>query len=90
MSRYNAVSFIPDARSIKVESKYALHDYLATELAVVSDTTLQTTPWESKDSLALQFVDVMAGIVWSNYEYGPSEAYHRAAPHIRQRQLFFY
>ncbi|NTZ84346.1 DUF3800 domain-containing protein [Burkholderia metallica] len=90
MTQHDSVCFIPDARSIKVESKYALHDYLATELASTSDTVLHTTPWESKDSLALQFVDVMAGIVWSHYEFGNSDAYRAAAPHIGQRQLFFY
>ncbi|CAD6563194.1 DUF3800 domain-containing protein [Paraburkholderia sabiae] len=89
MSQYDSVCFIPDARSIKVESKYALHDYLATELASVSDTALQTTPWESRDCLPLQFVDVMAGIVWSHFEHGNSDAYRVAMPHIGQRHLFF-
>ncbi|MGU7773760.1 DUF3800 domain-containing protein [Burkholderia sp. MR1-5-21] len=89
MSRHDSVCFIPDARSIKVESKYALHDYLATELASVGETVLHTTPWESRDCLPLQFVDVMAGIVWSHYEFGNSDAYRVALPHIGQRQLFF-
>ncbi|WP_412530380.1 DUF3800 domain-containing protein [Burkholderia lata] len=87
MSNYDAVSFIPDARSIKVESKHALHDYLATELASISNTTLHTTPWESKDSFALQFVDVMAGIIWSNYEFGKTDAYGIAVPYIGQKHL---
>lgn len=89
MGLHDSVSFIPDARSIKVESKYALHDYLATELASVGETALQTTPFESRDCLPLQFVDVLAGIVWSHYEFGNSDAYHAGMRHIGQRRLFF-
>jgi len=54
MAESDSVCFIPDARSLKTELKHALHDYLRTELAIRGATTqLQTTPWESKDSLAL-------------------------------------
>jgi hypothetical protein len=66
-----------------------MHDYLATGLASTSETVLQTTPWESRDCLPLQFVDVMAGINWSHHEHGNSDAYRVAMPHIGQRQLFF-
>ncbi len=89
MSRHDRVSFIPDARSIKIDLKHGLHDYLATELAALGDTFLQTTPWESKDCLPLQFVDILAGIVWSHYEFGNGTAYRAANPHIHQRRLFF-
>jgi hypothetical protein len=89
MCDYDSVSFIPDARSMKVEYKSGLHDYLATELASVSDTVLQTTPWESKDSLPLQFVDILASIVWAHHEHGTGSAYQIAAPHLAERRLFF-
>ncbi|BCN13384.1 DUF3800 domain-containing protein [Ralstonia nicotianae] len=90
MAQHQSVCFIPDARSIKTELKHAMHDYLRTELAVSGATTiLQTTPWESKDSLALQFVDMMAGIVWAHHEFRNSHAYQTASPSIQQKRLFF-
>jgi hypothetical protein len=89
MCDYESVSFIPDARSMKAEYRNGLHDYLATELASVSDTALQTTPWESKDSLPLQFVDILASIVWAHHEHGTGSAYPIAAPYLAERRLFF-
>lgn len=90
MAQHQAVSFIPDARTVKVELKHGLHDYLQTELAAAgADTFLQTTPWESKDSLALQFVDILAGIIWSHHEHRNGSAYRTASPYVNQRTLFF-
>jgi hypothetical protein len=90
MARHQAVSFIPDARTVKLELKHGLHDYLQTELAGSgADTFLQTTPWESRDSFGLQFVDILAGIVWAHHEHRNGAAYRTASPHITQRTLFF-
>ena len=90
MAQHQSVCFIPDTRSLKTELKHAMHDYLRTELAVRGATTqLQTTPWESKDCLALQFVDMMAGIVWAHHEFRNSKAYRTASPAIQQKRLFF-
>jgi len=90
MAEHDAVCFIPDGRSLKTELKHALHDYLRTELAVRGAMTrLQTTPWESKDCLALQFTDILAGIVWAHHEFGNSAAYQAAGQAIRQKTLFF-
>ncbi|RWA56369.1 hypothetical protein AU476_03200 [Cupriavidus sp. UYMSc13B] len=67
-----------------------MHDYLRTELgARGAKTWLQTTPWESKDCLALQFTDIPAGIVWAHHEFGNSAAYQVAGPAIHQKTLFF-
>lgn len=90
MAGHESVCFIPDARSLKIELKHALHDYLCTELAARgADTVLQTTPWESRDSLALQFVDLVAGIVWAHHEHRNGDAYRAASPSIQQKHLFF-
>ncbi|MBK5125677.1 DUF3800 domain-containing protein [Burkholderia sp. R-69980] len=90
MSAHDSVCFIPDARSLKVELKHALHDYLCKELtARGAETMLQTTPWESKDSLALQFVDLVAGIVRAHHEHRNGNAYTAASPSIQQKHLFF-
>ncbi|MCG1048758.1 MULTISPECIES: DUF3800 domain-containing protein [Mycetohabitans] len=90
MSGYDSVSFIPDVRSLKIELKHSLHEYLCTELAGSgANIRLETTPWESKDSFCLQFVDWLAGIVWAHHEHCNGEAYKAASPSIRQRRLFF-
>jgi hypothetical protein len=89
MCDYESVSFIPDARSMKAEYRNGLHHYLATELASIGDTVLHTTPWESKDSLPLQFVDILASIVWAHHEHGTGSAYQIAAPHLDERRVFF-
>lgn len=90
MAAERSVCFIPDSRTIKVELKHAMHDYLCTELAAVgADTFLQTTPWESKDSLPLQFADILAGIVWAHHEHRSGGAYRIASPQVQQKTLFF-
>ncbi|RWA51576.1 hypothetical protein AU476_21580 [Cupriavidus sp. UYMSc13B] len=87
MAEHDAVCFIPDARSLKTELKHALQ---CTELAVRGAMTRpQTTSWESKDCLALQFTDILAGIVWAHHEFGNSVTYQAAGPAIRQKALFF-
>lgn len=47
------------------------------------------TPWESKDSLPLRFVDIFASIVWAHHEHGTGSAYQIAAPYLDERRLFF-
>ncbi|TDY16764.1 hypothetical protein B0G81_7874 [Paraburkholderia sp. BL6665CI2N2] len=90
MSEYDSVCFILDARALKIELKHSLHEYLCTELAGCgAETILQTTPWESKDSFSLQFVDWMVGIVLAHHEHRNGHAYKSASPSIAQRWLFF-
>ncbi|MFM0670024.1 DUF3800 domain-containing protein [Paraburkholderia sediminicola] len=90
MAREPAVAFIPDARTVRIELKHAMHDYLCTKLSALgADTFLETTPWESKDSLCLQFADILAGIVWGNHEFRTGNAYKIVSPHVRQKRLFF-
>ncbi|MEN7526716.1 DUF3800 domain-containing protein [Cupriavidus sp. 2SB] len=90
MADYRSVSFIPDARSTKDQLKYFMHDYLRLELAIRdASTSLQTTPWESKVSLALQFTDIVASIVWAHHEFSNSAPFKCLEPVISQRTLFF-
>jgi uncharacterized protein DUF3800 len=89
MCEHEFVCFIPDKRSTKVEHKHGLHEYLSTELASNSNSALQTTPWESKDCLPLQFVDILAGIVWAHHEHGSGSAYRLAAPYLAEKRLLF-
>jgi hypothetical protein len=90
MAALESVCFIPDARSLKVEHKHALYDYLCTELAAHgADTVLQTMPCPRRDSLALQFVDLVVDIVRAHHEHRNGEAYRAPSPSIRQKHLFF-
>lgn len=85
-----SVHLVPDARSIKVELKHALHDYLRTELAAAgADTELQTNPQESKHNLALQAADILANIVWSHHEFGGDANFARLGAVLKSQTLFF-
>lgn len=91
MAKHGSVHFIPDPRSIKVESGNSMHDYLSIwlgyELAV--PTLLRTQPIESKYCKNLQFADMLAGAVHSHFEFGRSDCFNRLAPQLRLKQLFF-
>jgi hypothetical protein len=70
LARYDIATFVPDERSIKVESGKSLHDYLQTELWFTKKvkTVLTTQPLESKHCLGIQFADMLSGIVQSCVE----------------------
>ena len=91
MSDHDEVNFIPDARTVSVELKNSLNDYLRTELAGLgASTKLNTTPWESKNSLSLQFVDALANIIWSRHEYDQSKHYELISSCVQSHQLYFH
>jgi hypothetical protein len=83
--------FIPDKRSIKVESGNSLSDYLQTTLwfETTSKAKLINKPEESDGNYGLQFVDWVAHIVWANYERGMTEPFQVISPCIRMRCLCF-
>ena len=91
MAKWDAVTFVPDPRSVKVASGNSLHDYLVTTLWFDHEakTTLSTRPAESDKSLAIQFVDMLAGAVWAHHENGNSDPWGVLAPHVSTKQLFF-
>jgi Protein of unknown function (DUF3800) len=70
IGNYDTATFIPDERSIKVESGNSLHDYLQTELWFTKKvkTILKTQPLESKNCLGIQFADMLSGVVQSCIE----------------------
>lgn len=89
MGHLSHVDFIPDARTIKVDLKHSLHDYLKTSLAESGfDTELVTTPLDSKDHFEVQFADILASIVWSYFEYGNSH-FKEIQNHVFHSKLFF-
>lgn len=83
--------FIPDKRSIKVESGNSLSDYLQTVLwfDFGLKTTLTNNPQESARNYNLQFVDWIANIVWKHFEDGETVVYNELQKKIRIRRLFF-
>jgi hypothetical protein len=69
-AKYDTATFVPDERSIKVESGRSLHDYLQTELWFTKKvrSVLTTLPLESKHCLGIQFADMLSGVVQSCVE----------------------
>jgi hypothetical protein len=89
MGCYSQVDFIPDARSVKVELKHSFHDYLRTGLAENgAETTLTTTPQESKDHFEIQFADILASLVWSHFEFADTQ-FQNIQQHIMHKKLYF-
>lgn len=86
------VTFIPDKRSIKVNSGNSLSDYLQIKLwfDIRSKTKINNRPKESRDESNLQFIDFISHIIWSKYEDQESSvAYKALAPYISEKHLFF-
>jgi uncharacterized protein DUF3800 len=83
--------FIPDKRTIKVESGNSLSDYLQTELwfECGSKAKLLNRPQESHRNYNLQFIDWIANCVWSHFEDSENNVFHQISKNIRIRQLFF-
>lgn len=85
------VKFHPDPRSIKITSGDSLHDYLQTELWFTEgvSTIIKTEPLESSASRNIQFADMLAGVIQSNFEDGNSEAFNIISNSITYNKLFF-
>lgn len=92
MSRHDDILFVPDPRSIKVQSGNSLHDYLLTKLWFEHhvQTQLTTQPLSSDKCLNLQFADMLSGLVQHHFEDGNSNAWNILAPHIQCKKLFFW
>jgi len=91
MRKHPNVSFIPDPRSIKVESGNSLHDYLQTKLWLELNvkTILETIPCDSATSRNVQFSDMLSGIVQGHFEDGSSQPWAELRNNISYKTLFF-
>jgi hypothetical protein len=90
MVKYDQVTLIPDPRSVKVENGKSLHHYLEMMLYErQAATRLESIQRDSRVSLNLQFVDMLAGVVGNHFEFNKSEPWQVLANQIRLRQLFF-
>ena len=85
------VTFIPDKRSIKVESGNSLIDYLKIKLwfDLNVQTIIQNCPEESDRCLNLQFIDWVSHIIWSRFEYHEFEVFNVLKDKIKLTNLFF-
>jgi len=91
MSKHERITFIPDPRSIKVESGNSLHDYLQTQLWFEkrARTKLTTLPCDSSASKNIQFSDMLSGIVQGHFEDGNSTPWSIIRSNISYQTLFF-
>jgi len=91
MSKHESVTFVPDPRSIKVESGNSLHDYLQTQLwfEKSATTNLITTPLDSASSRNVQFSDMLSGIIQGHFEDGNSKPWTELRNNISYKTLFF-
>lgn len=91
MAKYDFVTFVPDARSIKVRSGNSLHDYLQIALwfEIGATTQVKTRHTDSSSNRNVQFTDMLAGLVQSYFEDGQSQPWKLLQPHITSKKLFF-
>jgi len=85
------VTFVPDARSIKVRSGNSLVDYLHTEIwfKLNSKTEINNSPQESHKVFNLQFVDYVTHIIWEKYEDRRRKAFNILKSRVGLKELFF-
>ena len=91
MAVHSQVVFIPDPRSIKVQSGNSLHDYLQTELWFTRrvKTILLTTPMDSRDCRGIQFADMLAGLIQQRFEDKYFDHIRVCIRYVRLKKLFF-
>lgn len=91
IKKYPRINFIPDIRSIKVESGNSLKDYLQTELwfKQKANTEIINQPLESYKSLNLQFAHWVTHIIWKKYEDRKTKAFNVLTERIKLIELFF-
>jgi hypothetical protein len=92
MAAHDDVTMVPDPRSIKVQSGNSLHDYLQIDLWFVKNvkTLLKTQPQDSKFCRAIQFTDMLCGLIRRYYEDGEQVNYKILAPNVQQKCLYFH
>jgi hypothetical protein len=90
LAKHAHVTLIPDPRSIKVQNGRSLHHYLGALLyEMQAPTVLETEMRDSRDCRALQFADMLAGVVGTHYEFGKSEPFLTFGRHLATKHLFF-
>ncbi|MBW2014488.1 MAG: DUF3800 domain-containing protein [Deltaproteobacteria bacterium] len=85
------ITFIPDKRSIKVQSGNSLVDYLQTKLMFEfnSKTIIENEPQESHKVLNLQLVHFITNFIWKKYEDNHYPEYNILKQKVQLTHLFF-
>jgi len=83
--------FTPDPRTIKLKSGYELHTYLKGVIwyEYNSKAVLTLKNHCSHNNLNLQFIDIVANIVWSHFERQRSKPFKKISPAIDSLRLYF-
>lgn len=91
MTKHEHVTFVPDPRSLRVESGSSLHDYLQTQLWFhkQAETMLKTKCCNSTGNKNIQFSDMLSGIVQHHFEDGNSAPWAEIRNNISYKTLFF-
>lgn len=91
LQKYDAVTFIPDERSVKVSSGNSLHDYIQTKLWFDKGaaTILETRPGDSAKFRSLQFDDMLAGCVQDQFEDAKNRPFDRIRSELAIKRLYF-
>ena len=91
MASYQTVTFVPDPRSVKVESGNSLHDYLQIQLWFQkrSSTLLTTQARDSAAETNVQFADMLSGVVQGHFEDGNDEPWNELSHCVRAQSLYF-
>ncbi|MEO8018175.1 MAG: DUF3800 domain-containing protein [Pseudomonadota bacterium] len=91
MKTYDKVLFVPDNRSIRVETGNSLHDYMQTSLWFDHNvnTVLTADPRESTFEKPLHFTDYLCGSFQTHYEDNESDARNALNPCTTCNRLFF-
>ena len=94
LAKYESVTFIPDPRSIKLQSGNSLSDYLQTALWFEKNTTtkLINRPSDSASCKGVQFADMLSGIVQQHYEDAGDnhlQRWKKLSPSLVDKKLYF-
>jgi len=91
MSHYSKVLFVPDPRSVKVESGNSMSDYLQTKLWFDHNavTLLETQPQDSAANRNVQFADMLSGVIQGHYEDSNTDPWRVLASAVLSKRLYF-
>lgn len=91
ISEFSVVNFVPDPRSVKIESGNSLPDYLQTQLWFEKKVTTEliNNPRDSYSCPGIQFCDMLAGVVQTHYEDNQTPRFDRLKKYLDCKRLYF-
>ena len=91
LEKFEIVNFIPDPRSIKVQSGNSLSDYIQTKLWFEKNvsTTFINSPKDSATCKGVQFADMLSGIIQQHFEDQCSPRFDMIKKYATIKRLYF-